>query len=363
MSATESLFRDEERTIARAEGLLSGEQGDMAGGFAELLAQYRKLYRQSKRLVKMGDRMQGQLNRLNDDLQKSEEKYRRIFETTMQGIYRSTLQGRFLDVNPAMARMFGYDSPAAMVREVQDIGEDLFGSASAREGFLAVLRARGRVRDYCLELRRRSGEALWVEVCASGMCDDSGALVEIEGLVADITEKRRMLLDLENLARCDGLTGLWNRRYFLELGAREFARADRTGQPLALIYFDIDHFKQVNDTHGHAAGDAVLKEVAALIGSLVREQDVVSRMGGEEFAILLPDTTPENAVRVAEKLRLAVFAHAVETESATLRCTASFGVAAKAADTAALDHLLRQGDQSMYAAKQSGRNRVCSANL
>ncbi len=364
MKKVGSLFRDEECVIATAEKLLDESAHVLpVQEFEALLGHYKKLHRQSMRLVKMGDRMQGQLNRLNEQLAKSEEKYRRIFETSIQGIYRSTPEGRFQELNPAMAAIFGYDSAEAMVRQVRDIGSDIFHSMQQRRTFVQTLQREGMVKDHLLQLRRRDGVSIWVEVCARGIFNASGNLVEMEGLVADVTEKMRMLGELEKLARCDELTGLWNRRYFLELGQREMVRAQRERTPLALVYFDADDFKAINDTHGHEAGDRVLRHITALGRELMRELDIFGRMGGEEFAVLLPGAAAAGGVRVAEKMRERFAECALSLPSGCIRCTASFGVAVCETGSDSLDGLLQAADTAMYAAKRGGKNRVCCKSL
>jgi diguanylate cyclase (GGDEF)-like protein/PAS domain S-box-containing protein len=354
-----SLFSDEEGVIAEAEALLTrGEAFLPLEDFAVLLKHYKKLQRQSAQLVKMGDRMQGKLNVLNCQLTKNEEKYRTIFENSIQGIYRSTPDGRFLDLNPAMARMLGYDSAKEMLRCVNDLAGDACLSRSQRKKFLQTLRREGMLKDYPLQLRRRDGETIWVEVCARGVFDEAGKLLELEGLVADVTEKRRMLKELEDLARRDGLTGLWNRRYFLEQGQREMARARRENTPLSLVFFDVDHFKRINDAYGHEAGDKALVELANLGRGHLRELDIFGRMGGEEFAVLLPGTTADGAMCVAEKIRAALEAKSVITLDSIIRCTASFGIATRDLKNESLDDLLQAADAAMYKAKRNGRNMV-----
>jgi diguanylate cyclase (GGDEF)-like protein/PAS domain S-box-containing protein len=363
MTRDGSLFRGEEQVIAAAEGLLArGYDTLPAQGFAVLLAHYKKLHRQSMRLVKMGDRMQGQLNRLNDQLAKSEEKYRRIFETSIQGIFRATpphVRGRFQDINPAMAVIFGFDSAERMLLEVEDIATDIFFSRQQHDAFLCTLQDQGLVKDHPLRLRRRDGKAIWVEVSARGIFDAEGRLMELEGLVADVTDRKSMLEELENLARRDGLTGLWNRRYFMELGQREVARSRREKAPLALVYFDADDFKAINDTHGHEAGDQVLRLIATLGRESLRDLDIFGRMGGEEFAVLLPGASAAGGVRVAEKLRVGLESCAVVLPTGCIGCTASFGVAACEAGGGNLDSLLQAADTAMYAAKHGGKNRIC----
>lgn len=165
---------------------------------------------------------------------------------------------------------------------------------------------------------------------------------------------------LRRLAYTDGLTGLLNRRGFDEQGARCIARARFDRQPSAVLLIDLDHFKRVNDLHGHAAGDAVLRHVGALIPQLVRPCDVVGRIGGEEIAIIMPSTTPDAARASAERLRAAIADASVEVDGRRLRVTASIGVGTTGAGG---DHVaaMRQADAALYEAKGQGRNRVIDA--
>lgn len=154
-------------------------------------------------------------------------------------------------------------------------------------------------------------------------------------------------------ARVDALTGLSNRRALEESLRAEISRAERFGHPLAVVLLDLDHFKQTNDSYGHAAGDVVLRHVSRLLWKTARQGDTVARFGGEEFVVVLPETDPDGARRFAERLRVAVEACTVDG----MRTTASFGVAAFIAGDDA-DSLLTAADEALYRAKESGRNRV-----
>jgi diguanylate cyclase (GGDEF)-like protein len=162
----------------------------------------------------------------------------------------------------------------------------------------------------------------------------------------------------QKLARTDELTGLNNRRAFTEAGRRAMDQAQRYSRPLAVVMFDIDHFKGINDAHGHAAGDKVLQVVAQAAQSRARAADILGRLGGEEFAILLPETRGPDAVTLAERMRNDLTQLSVEHEGATITFTCSFGVAARGQEILVLDTLLRQADQALYRAKRAGRNRV-----
>jgi diguanylate cyclase (GGDEF)-like protein len=162
-------------------------------------------------------------------------------------------------------------------------------------------------------------------------------------------------------ARTDELTGLPNRRAFVERGTAALDQARRYHRPLSLVMFDIDHFKKINDTLGHAAGDATLRAAAVVVQRTARAADVTGRIGGEEFAILLPETAALEAAILAERLRRDLAAVALTHEGHEIRFTCSFGVAECGAGTAKLDQLLDAADGALYAAKAAGRNRVRTA--
>lgn len=171
-------------------------------------------------------------------------------------------------------------------------------------------------------------------------------------------ELRRQKDAAEMAARVDPLTGVFSRRAFNEAAETEMQRALRYGQPLSLIMVDIDHFKQVNDTYGHTTGDSVLASFAATLAQEVREVDVIGRLGGEEFAVLLPNTDVTEALRVAERMRLAVASGNLQADGELLRYTASFGVAAFDPRELSLNRFIDRADAALYEAKRSGRNRV-----
>jgi diguanylate cyclase (GGDEF)-like protein len=165
-------------------------------------------------------------------------------------------------------------------------------------------------------------------------------------------------------ARLDGLTGLVNRRTFQEYLDRLVSRCRNLREPMSVILFDVDHFKRVNDTWGHLAGDAVLKELAALLQHAVRPTDLLARYGGEEFGLLVPYTTVVEAVVVAERMRTNVAGHRFVFSGQLIPVTISLGVADLVHQIESSDALLQAADKALYAAKQQGRNRtVCSAEV
>ena len=163
---------------------------------------------------------------------------------------------------------------------------------------------------------------------------------------------------LEQMSRVDGLTGLFNRRYWEEQFNREFKRLQRNDQSAAAIMLDIDHFKAVNDNYGHPAGDFIIKTLAKIIKTAIRETDIAGRYGGEEFAIFLPETNPENAKLVAERIRKLAEKYTPVYEGVEINFTVSVGVAGF--NSSYSDHMvwLEHADQALYQAKEGGRNQV-----
>jgi diguanylate cyclase (GGDEF)-like protein len=156
----------------------------------------------------------------------------------------------------------------------------------------------------------------------------------------------------------DGLTGVHNKRFFMEFLDREMARCQRHGRPLSLVMFDIDHFKQINDQHGHLTGDYVLKELARRLQQRIRREELLSRYGGEEFAAVLPETGRAGALEFGEQIRLLVARDPFEFEGDKLPVTISIGIAVLEADPLDLAAFIKLADENLYKAKRAGRNRV-----
>lgn len=184
--------------------------------------------------------------------------------------------------------------------------------------------------------------------------------VELRARVRAALRTKRLQDLLEHQSFLDGLTGLWNRAYLDQRAESELNIARRYGRPVSLILLDIDHFKQINDTHGHLFGDIVLQGTAECLPIYARRSDIVTRYGGEEFAILLADTGLRPATYVAERLRTAVEAKSFEAHGQPVNVTASFGVASTHSMTCELtrENLLGAADRALYASKDAGRNRT-----
>lgn len=166
---------------------------------------------------------------------------------------------------------------------------------------------------------------------------------------------------LKDLSRLDRLTGLYNRGYWEEQLSQEFMRQRRSAVSTSLVMFDIDHFKKVNDDYGHQSGDEVIKMVAQVVQDTIRASDIAGRYGGEEFAIILPDTQPTDAVQLAERLREHIEAQVVETQEERIQVTISLGVAGWTSEFGDYAEWINSADQALYQSKENGRNQVTLA--
>ena len=194
---------------------------------------------------------------------------------------------------------------------------------------------------------------------------DVGLVSYIADLIWSIVERKQtdeqiqqLNAQLERLAMMDELTGLMNRRAFFVQGAKEISRAQRHQTPLSLLMMDVDVFKTVNDRYGHAAGDRVLQHVSNKIVENVRKMDMVARMGGEEFSVLLPNAGAEDAMKLAERVRQAIEQESCQLQDQVIGVTVSIGVASYSQNILSLEAILRQADDALYRAKNGGRNRV-----
>jgi diguanylate cyclase (GGDEF)-like protein/PAS domain S-box-containing protein len=259
-------------------------------------------------------------------------------------------------ISPNIAK-FGYD-PAELLaapnwseRLIDPDDQPQFGEAMTK-----VLQKGSSGGSIEFRLRTADGTRRSVENRYTPVRDKLGRLVEIEGIIIDITERKVAEEQIALLARTDGLTGLANRMTFIDRLRQVLATAKRGGSPFAVLYIDVDHFKDVNDTLGHPIGDILLKEIADRLKASTRDEDVVARLGGDEFAILQTDVSdPTRAGGLATKLLHALAALYV-LRGNHVRITVSIGIATYVPETSAPDTLLVQADLALYRAKEQGRN-------
>jgi len=294
-------------------------------------------------------------------LRESEEKYRLIADHCGDCLWIMDLATlRFTYVSPAVARIYGATVEETLAQGVSDVlpPESLEVVLKVLEEELA-LEATGkadpkRLRTIEVEEYRQDRSCVWIENVLSFLRDEHQRPVAIVGVSREVTERRHLEEELRNLAVTDPLTGVYNRRHFLEELQREMSRSNRSACPFSLIMLDVDHFKEVNDRFGHEAGDRVLKELTEMIRKRIRTSDLLARWGGEEFMILMVNTNLPPAATLAEDLLQQL---KVRTFAGIGRVTASFGVAAYRTGEG-VDELLTRVDNLLYQAKRGGRSRL-----
>jgi diguanylate cyclase (GGDEF)-like protein/PAS domain S-box-containing protein len=290
-------------------------------------------------------------------LRRSEKRSRLLAENAWEVIWTMDLDGKITYINPAVERMRGFTPEEAMRQSPEEIQppESAAIGADYYQRLFASIEAgtepptfRGEQQYY-----RKDGSIMTGELQVIPHVDGTGKVVELIGVTRDISDRKAAEAALHSLAVTDTLTGVWNRRQGTDLIAADLS-ARRPGQPMSLLMLDIDHFKSINDTFGHQAGDNVLIEVASRVRRSLRGNDVVARWGGEEFVVLLRDCALHDARRLAEEIRSTI----AEVPFGTLgSLTVSIGAAEiRASET--LASWLGRADQALYRAKRAGRNEV-----
>ena len=289
--------------------------------------------------------------RMEDDLRSSEARFRLLAENSTDLITRLDPDGRRLYVSPAARTILGYEPDELLGTRVEDFvhPDDAADALTA----LRAVAADGGARRFTLRMRRKDGTFVWLELATRAVRDVEGAIVEIQSSSRDVTERVRAEEALAHQALHDSLTGLPNRALLQDRVEQALLAARRHGTSLALLFADLDRFKEVNDTFGHPMGDDLLREVAVRLRMAVRAADTVARLGGDEFAILLPQITDvREAMDVCERIR-ASLATPVVIGSDTLFVEASVGIALSPDHGNDVDTLMRHADVAMYVAKRA----------
>lgn len=273
-------------------------------------------------------------------------------------------QWTMLFVSQGCASLTGYE-PEELIENRVTSYASLMDDEDSERIFCEVKAALANDESFSLEygLTCKDGSRIWVWERGRGVEEDDGTIV-LEGIVLDITDRKELETELEELATRDPLTGLFNRREMSKVLEEELERARRYQRPMALLWIDFDHFKDVNDTYGHAAGDSVLRSVSRLLLGSVRSVDSVGRFGGEEFVIVLPEMDLDEARDTAERLRRRVVeAPQPLGDGNTVPLTISVGVAVYPEHAQNAAALCAAADKAMYLAKDRGRNCVAMAHL
>ncbi len=290
-------------------------------------------------------------------LVESENRFRSLVELSPDAIlvHRG---GTILYLNPVGSRLMGAREPGQLVGRsflefvLPEYRQPIIERIAMLEGGADAL------LPIELTVRTLTGRERPCEVVSGPIL--YGGETAIQSVVRDIADRKQMREELTRLATTDPLTGIANRRRFFECLELEWSRGRRHSRPLSILMFDLDHFKKINDTHGHAVGDSVLKGLCAEANKILRSEDIFARLGGEEFAVILPEIDRKTAEAVAERLRQGLAAVEVAAPEGVIRCTISIGVIQCRLAQESLDVALKRVDDELYRAKRSGRNLVCA---
>jgi diguanylate cyclase (GGDEF)-like protein/PAS domain S-box-containing protein len=320
-------------------------------------------------------------------LAEREAQLRNLFALLPVGVSILDEENGILESNAALQRILGLtpeDLASGSFRQRRYINPDLTPFALEDFPSARAIREQRSVEDVEIGVIKEDGELIWINVSAAPLSTSERQAVVV---TSDRTARKRAEAELiqahaeiaavnrqleaalrreQELARTDGLTGIANRRHFFDLASHAVAVAQRYEQPLSLILFDLDHFKQINDTWGHQCGDEVLRQVVQIAQQHLRETDLYARYGGEEFMALLPQSDCEEARAVAERIRQAIAAQPIVTPQATVAVTVSLGIARLLGQEDTLERLIERADQALYRAKTGGRNRsaaFCQSQL
>jgi diguanylate cyclase (GGDEF)-like protein/PAS domain S-box-containing protein len=289
-------------------------------------------------------------------------KFKAAVDSSSAAILITDCEARIEYVNAAFTDITGYDAAEMMgsvpelLRNGATVEDETEGE---RELWQVIMNGSTWRGELCRG--RKDGSLLWEDIAIAPVYDDAGAITHIVSVNSDITRRKAMEEELRQQAITDALTGLANRRRLMEAGAHEVKRSLRSGEPLSLLIADIDHFKRVNDTLGHTAGDAVIRQIGEISASEIRSFDTAGRLGGEEFAVILPLTDATGAYELAERLRARIATSPAIWEGKPIHASVSIGVAQADPDNATFVSMLSRADDALYEAKRAGRDCVCVA--
>jgi len=289
-------------------------------------------------------------------LGQAEEKFRSIFERAVEGIFQATIEGVFKEVNPAMVRLFGYESADEMV-DVEDLRRTLMAVTEERRNYSQIIKRDGFVSNFEFQARKQNGELFWCSESSRMVILDDGVEL-VEGVLEDITQRKRTELELKHLATVDSLTGIPNRHLFFDRLELTLAHAKRYSGLAAVLFIDLNEFKKVNDTFGHQAGDDLLRMVAERLNKRVRETDTLARLGGDEFGVLLTQIENEAAATHVAQSFVDVMTEPFSIQDKQVLIGATVGISFYPADGKDSVTLISRADAAMYGAKKRGGIKV-----
>jgi diguanylate cyclase (GGDEF)-like protein/PAS domain S-box-containing protein len=284
-------------------------------------------------------------------LRQAEEQYRDIFENISQGIFQTTAEGRYLKANPALARIYGYDSTEELIKHLTNIEYQLYVDPNRRIQLMQMIeQLGGSITSVESQVYRKDGSIIWIVETTRTVYDSQGNFLYYEGNVEDITYKKSTEAQLLHDAFYDALTGLHNRAWF----TNELQRVIESNK-YAVLFIDLDGFKVINDSFGHLIGDELLQKVARRLKMELRNRDKIARFGGDEFVIMIENIEEmADVIRIAQRLQESLKIP-FQLSQETVFISASIGITTSAIDYQKTEEILRDADIAMYRAKANGK--------
>ena len=289
--------------------------------------------------------LRDQRDRAEKNLRRSEARYRALAGNLSYGICRCSLDGRFLEVNEAMIRMLGYGSREELL--ALDLARDTIQDPERRAQLLGQTGAGALVDPIEMEWKRKDFATVKVRLSGREVLSERGELEAYEIIAEDVTKQRELEDHLRRQAASDSLTGLANYRHLVDVLDSEIKRSQRTNREFAMLFFDLDGLKLINDRHGHMIGSQALCRLADVLCSSCRDIDTPARFGGDEFALVLPETNTEAAHLVAQRI-----SESVANDDKGPKLSVSVGIAVYPWDGETIESLLSQADSALYSMKQ-----------
>ncbi len=288
-------------------------------------------------------------------LKVSENKYRGLVDSIPDILYRTDMRGEITFISRSVYKLSGYTQEEATGMKM---AEKVYAFPAEREAFLSELMEKEFVDDFEARLKCKDGTIWWASTNAHLLKAADGSIIGVEGIVRDISERKNAEQKLNYQATFDALTGLVNRHEFERRAVRLLSTLAETGDRHALCFLDLDQFKVINDTCGHAAGDELLRQLGKVLRAAVRKRDTLARLGGDEFGVLMEHCTLAAALRVANKLLKCVQDYQFVWQDQSFRLGVSIGLVGVDKNTPDFTELLKQADAACYMAKDLGRNRI-----
>jgi diguanylate cyclase (GGDEF)-like protein/PAS domain S-box-containing protein len=322
------------------------------GDFVSMVLGAAERTTQARALRRYRDQLEELVNTRTRQLKESEARFAMLFEAAPVALVMSRRSdGCLMAANPRAAAMFGVSPDEVQQQRAPDFWVD----NGERDALMKLLAEKGNVESFSTRLKSREGQVFWADVAARAVLVGEVAAA-IFG-IRDVSAQKEAEERLQKLATTDGLTGVLSRRRIFELAREELERAHRYQRPLVLAMLDLDHFKSVNDRFGHATGDDALRAVAEVLRADLRKEDKLGRYGGEEFMLVMPETSVERAAPALERARIAVERLELTAKGQRLNLTVSAGFVALQPELV-FEDLIRRADEALFAAKRAGRNRV-----